>query len=99
MGSSYTVREIRDCQSLASPGRWAVDDKRNLEDSFWRDVAKRYMTYSDPGTLDLVGSWEDLDLPFPSRRNRRIEAGSDRFPSDQRFIIGTSSRGSVLSIH
>ena len=82
VGSSYKVREICDGQSLASPGRWAVDNRRYLEDSVWSE--DRYA-----GTLELVGSWEDLQLPFPS------EAKSDRFPSDQRFINGTSSRGSV----
>ena len=73
VGSSSSLREICDGQSLASPGRWAVDDRRYPEDSIWSEVAKRYMTHSEKGryagTLDLVGSWEDLELPFHSGRD------------------------------
>ena len=32
VGSRYTVRELCDGQSLAWPGRWAVEDRRYLED-------------------------------------------------------------------
>ena len=59
VGSSLTVREICDGQSLAFPGRWAVDG-RYPEDSMWSEVAKRYMTYSEKR---YAGTFE---LPFPS---------------------------------
>ena len=36
VGSSYTVREVYAGQSLASPGRWAVEDRRYLEDPVWK---------------------------------------------------------------
>ena len=38
------------------------------------------------GALGIVGSWEDFELPFLSRRNRRTEAGSDLFPSDAKGL-------------
>ena len=44
VGSSFPPREICDGQSLASPGRWAVNDRRHPEDSIWSEVVKRYMT-------------------------------------------------------
>ena len=41
VGTSYTVREVWDGQSLASPGRWAVEDRRCPEDPVWSEVARR----------------------------------------------------------
>ena len=40
-GSSYTVREVCDGQSFASPGRWEVEDRRYPEDPVWSEVSRR----------------------------------------------------------
>ena len=54
---SLTVTEICDGPPLASPGRWAVDDRRYPEDPIWSEVAKRYMAYSEKvGTPELLTS-------------------------------------------
>ena len=86
-----------DGQSLASPGRWAVDDRRYPEDSIMSQVPKRYMTYSEKvGTPELLASlalWK-VSSSLSSGRNWRIETGSNQLLSDQRFITGASSRGS-----
>ena len=37
--SSKNVREVCDGQSLASPGRWTVEDRRYPEDPVWSEVS------------------------------------------------------------
>ena len=72
--SSCAVRKICDGQSLASPERWAVDDRRYPGDSVWSEVAKRYMTYSEKaGTRELLTS---LALVYWSARSRREAFGT-----------------------
>ena len=79
VGSSYTVREICDGQSLASPMRWAVDDRRYPEDSVWSEVAKRYMTYSKKvGTPELLTSLalgKISSCPFPPEETDALKQG------------------------
>ena len=82
VGSSYTVREVCDGQSLAFPGRWAVDDRRYLEDPIWSEVQGLHDLLRKgrhAGALGLVGSWEDIELSFTSWRDRRVERGVINF--------------------
>ena len=66
VGSSYTVREICDGQSLASPRalgcrRQEVSGRFHLERSC-KTLHDLLREGRHAGTLDLVGSWEDLEL-------------------------------------
>ena len=69
VGSSYTVREVCDGQSLASPGRWAVEDRRYPEDRVWCEVSRRFMDYAEKaGTPELLTSLalgKVSSCPFP----------------------------------
>ena len=85
VGSSYTVREVCDGQSLASPGRWAVEDRRFPEDPLWSEVARRLMDYAEKaGTTELLTSLA-LGLvsscPFPHSETEELKR-SCRLPSD-----------------
>ena len=57
VGSSHVVGEICDGKSLASPGRWAVEDRRYPEDEMWRKVSSLQLTLSQRvGTPELLAS-------------------------------------------
>ena len=79
VGSCYAVREICDGQSLASPGRPAVDDTKYPEDPVWSEVAKRYMTYSEKvGTPELLTSLalgKVSSCPFPPEETDALKQG------------------------
>ena len=69
VGSSCSVREVCDGQSLASPGQWAVEDRRYQEDPVWSEVARRKMDYAEKaGTPELLTSLalgKVSSCPFP----------------------------------
>ena len=46
IGSGYTRRDICDGQSLASPGRWAVEHRTYPDDETWRSVSSLYTDFS-----------------------------------------------------
>ena len=79
VGSSYTIREVCDGQSLASPGRWAVDDRRYPEDQVWSEVSRRYMDYAErAGTTELLTSLalgKVSSCPFPNHEIEELKRG------------------------
>ena len=40
-------RELCDGQTLASPGRWPVAQRRYPEDALWLTVSTKFMDYAD----------------------------------------------------
>ena len=92
VGSSFSVREICDGQPLASPGRWAVDDRRYPEDSVWSEVAKRYMTCPEKvGTPELLTSLalgKISSCPFPPEEIDALKQGVIGFLRTKGLLLG-----------
>ena len=55
VGVGYISRELCDGQTLASPGRWLVVQRRYPEDALWLILATKFMDYADRnGTPELL---------------------------------------------
>ena len=91
VGSSYTLREICDGQSLASRGRWAVEDRRYPEDPIWCEVARRYMAYSERvGTPELLTSLalgKIASCPFPRGEIDELKRGVVDYLQTEGFLL------------
>ena len=78
-GSSYTVREVCDGQSLASPGRWAVEDRTYPENPVWAEVARRYVDYAEkagtPELLTPLALGKVSSCPFPHSEIEELKRG------------------------
>ena len=60
---SYTCRDVRDGQALASPERWVVENHHYPEGVLWTDVSDLYMALSrHVGTLALLSSQESRKI-------------------------------------
>ena len=70
IGSGYTRRDICDGQSLASPGRWAVEHRTYPDDETWRSVSGLYTDYSrrvgTPALLASLALGKESECPFSS---------------------------------
>ena len=80
VGVGYTAREFCDGQSLASPGRWPIEQRRYPESGAWKAVAALFMTFAErEGTPQLLA---DLALgkvkacPFEAARVRELKEES-----------------------
>ena len=55
VGVGYTAREICDGQTLASPGRWPIDQRRCPESPVSRSVTQLFLSCASlPGTAELL---------------------------------------------
>ena len=55
VGVGYTAREICDGQTLASPGRWPIDQRHCPESPVWRSVTQLFLSCASlPGTAELL---------------------------------------------
>ena len=92
VGSSCTVHEVCDGQSLASPGRWAVEDRRYPEDPVWSEVSRRYMDYAErAGTLELLTSLalgKVSSCPFPHAEIEELKRGVVDYLQTEGFLSG-----------
>ena len=58
---------VCDGQSLASPGRWAVDFRRYPKDPVWSEVSRRFLDNAEKaGTPELLTSARSLTLRLKS---------------------------------
>ena len=68
IGSGYTRRDICDGQSLASPGRWAVEHRTYPDDETWRSVSSLYTDFSrrvgTPALLTSLALGKVSECPF-----------------------------------
>ena len=102
VGSSYTVREVCDGQSLASPGPWAVGDRRYPEDPVLSEVARRYMDYAEKaGTPELLNSSaleKVSSCPFPHCETEELKRGVVDYLRSEGFSLErhTEDRTDVL---
>ena len=71
-----------DGQSLASPGRWAVEDRRYPEDPVWSEVARRYVDYAEkagtPELLTTLALGKVSSCPFPLSEIEELKRGDLR---------------------
>ena len=77
VGVGYTAREYCDGQSLASPGRWPVQQRRYPENALWKVVSDLFMSFAErQGNAELlmrlaVGRVEHC--PFDSQSVRELK--------------------------
>ena len=91
VGSSYTVREVCDGQSLASPGRWAVEDRRYPENPVWSELARRSLDYAQKaGTPELLTSLalgKVSPCPFPHSEIDELKRGVVDYLRTEGFLL------------
>ena len=96
VGAGYTVREVCDGQSLASPGRWTPKDRRYPEHLIWNEVGSRVMNYArEAGTPELLvrlalGQVETD--PFPTSAIGAIKGDIVRALSKHRLCLQRSAQ-------
>ena len=77
VGLGYTERDHRGGESLSSPGRWPVTDRRFPEHPGWRAVAVEYMNHtSQYGRAQLLAELalgKGSERPFPRWLSGRTE--------------------------
>ena len=55
VGVVYTVRDFRDGQSLASPGRWPVAARRYPETNVWKEIVTLFRLFPQQfGTKNIL---------------------------------------------
>ena len=47
VGEGYVAREVCDGQSLASPGRWPVAQRRYPQSELWTEISNLFMEFAD----------------------------------------------------
>ena len=51
----YTAREFVDGQTLASPGRWLIGQRRHPQSRLWTSISNRYLNFANEhGSPDLL---------------------------------------------
>ena len=91
VGVGYTVRELCDGQSLASPGRWPVEARRYPDSEEWRAVVTPFRQFAEhhcpPSLLVDLALGRVAKSPFPEGDVRELK---------QRIITSLEGKGLQL---
>ena len=107
VGTRYTSRSFCDGQSLASPGRWAPEQRRYPSHPTWSAVSSLFSsftdTYGSPELLMRFGVGESWLLSIWFEGDNTAESGRRRFASwagtrNQNFDRGLPGRAVGLSL-